>query len=69
MRILAAVTSRASVTRILGHAHLPTEPPRIHPPRPPPQQDLPLGEATWAWSDPEPAAFEPDPPSGSDFDN
>jgi hypothetical protein len=65
MRILAVVTSRSGVTRYLDHAGLPTDPPRFHPPRPPPQQSLPFDPGS---VDTVPG-FEPDPPSGTDFEN
>jgi hypothetical protein len=56
------------VTRFLGHAGLPTEPPRFHALRPPPQETLPFADtdppdAALAWD------FERDPPSGSDIEN
>jgi len=69
MRILAIVTSTSGVTRLLGHAGLPTEPPRFHPPRPPPQQELPFADGASASTDPDFGAFEPDAPSGTDFEN
>lgn len=58
MEIVAAITSREAVVRILGHMGLPTEPPAPHPARPPPQATLPF----------ELAGLEPDPPAPDDFD-
>ena len=58
MAIVAAVTSRASVTRILEHLGLPTDAPNFHASRPPPQAELPLDAAP---------VFEADPPAPSDF--
>ena len=46
MTIVAAVTSRAGVTRILEHLGLPTEAPDFHAARPPPQGELPLDAAS-----------------------
>jgi hypothetical protein len=59
MRIVAAVTSPAEATRILRNLGLPEVAPTFHAPRPPPQGELPFGEAA--------PAFEPDPPSPDDF--
>ena len=56
--IVAAVTSPASVVPILEHMGLPSEAPAAHPPRPPPQTDLPFGAS----------GFEVDPPAPDDFD-
>lgn len=67
MRMLAIVTSKAGVNRFLGHAGLPTEAPRFHPPRPPPQQQLPFAEDLPAAIEPDFGGFEPDPPSGTGF--
>jgi hypothetical protein len=58
MTIVAAVTSRAGVTRILEHLGLPTDAPAFHAARPPPQAELPLDAAS---------AFEADPPARADF--
>jgi hypothetical protein len=60
MAIVAAVTSRAGVTRILEHLGLATEEPHFHAARPPPQAELPLD------ADAAPA-FEADPPAPDDF--
>jgi len=40
MRILAVIMKAEVVQRLLGNLGLPTEPPRISPPRAPPQGDL-----------------------------
>jgi hypothetical protein len=61
MEMVAAVTSKASIARILDHMGLPVVAPTIHPPRPPPQTDLPFDGST--------PAFEPDPPAPDDFDS
>ena len=61
MEVVAAVTSQASITRILDHLGLPVAAPTIHPPRPPPQTDLPFEEPA--------PAFERDPPAPDDFDS
>jgi len=59
MTIVAAVTSRAGLIRILGSLRLPAEAPRFHPARPPPQVELPFDAVP---------AFEPDPPAPDGFD-
>jgi hypothetical protein len=59
MAIVAAVTARAGVTRILDHWGLATEEPRFHAARPPPQTELPLD------ADAAPA-FEADSPAPDD---
>ena len=43
MEIVAAVTSKDGIVRILEHMGLPTDAPAFHPPRPPPQAELPFG--------------------------
>ncbi len=58
LTIVAAVTSRAGVMRILEYLGLPTEAPAFHAARPPPQAELPLDVAP---------TFEADPPSRDDF--
>ena len=58
LTIVAAVTSRAGVMRILEILGLPTEAPAFHAARPPPQAELPLDVAP---------TFEADPPSRDDF--
>ncbi len=58
MRIVAVVTSRAGLARILGHAGLPAEPPRFHPARPPPQAELPFGDCGNFDAHPDYVAFE-----------
>jgi hypothetical protein len=58
MEIVAAVTSRVGVVRILEHMGLPSVAPAVHPPRPPPQAEPPFGVS----------GFEPDPPAPDDFD-
>jgi hypothetical protein len=58
MTIVAAVTSRAGVSRILDHMRLPTAIATFHAARPPPQLDLPFDAAP---------SFEADPPSPDDF--
>ena len=59
MEIVAAVTSPASIARILEHAGLPHVAPAVHPPRPPPQGELPFDVVT---------GFQPDAPAPDDFD-
>jgi hypothetical protein len=59
MRIVAAVTSRAEVMRILGSLGLAREPPSFHAARPPPQVELSFEDAA--------TGFEPDPPAPDDF--
>ena len=44
--------------RAIGHMGLPSVAPAIHPPRPPPQAELPFDAS----------GFEPDPPAPDDFD-
>ena len=58
MELIAAVTSPAGIERILTHMGLSRAPSSFHPPRPPPQADLPFAVA----------GFEPDPPALDDFD-
>lgn len=58
MAIMAAVTSRAGVARILDHLGLPTEAPAFHAARPPPQAELPLDAVS---------VFEADPPASDDI--
>jgi hypothetical protein len=58
MEIVAAVTAPTVVERILEHMGLPNVAPTIHPPRPPPQLDLPFDAS----------GFELDPPAPDDFD-
>jgi len=58
MEIVAAVTSPASVVRILAHMDLPSIAPAVHPPWPPPQGEL--------WFDA--CGFAPDPPASDDLD-
>jgi hypothetical protein len=65
--VLAVVTSRAGVGRFLDHVGLPPEIPRFHPPRPPPQQELPFEENATPAADPDFGGFEPDAPAGIDF--
>jgi hypothetical protein len=59
MEIVAALTSRPSIERVLGHLGLPLDAPGFHPARPPPQSELSFGD--------EMAAFYPDPPPPEDF--
>jgi hypothetical protein len=56
MEIVAAVTSRDGVVRILEHIGLPSYAPTFHPARPPPQVELPFG------------GFEADSPAGDEFE-
>jgi hypothetical protein len=58
MTIVAAVTSRAGVARLLHHLGLPANAPAFRAARPPPQTELPLDAAP---------AFEADPPAADDF--
>ena len=69
MRVLAVVTSRSGVTRFLSHAGLPTEPPLFHPPRPPPQPELPFGDGDSASADPDFPMDAPDTAIGTDVEN
>lgn len=50
MKIVALITEPSSVSRILKHLGVPTEPPPLQPARAPPQQDLDFidPEPTWA---------------------
>jgi hypothetical protein len=59
MKIVAAVTPREGVTRILQHLGLPTTIPAFHAARPPPQTEMLLDTAQ---------AFEADPPAPDDVD-
>jgi hypothetical protein len=59
MEIVAALTSRPTIERVLGHLRLPLDAPQFHPARPPPQIELPFGDDT--------AGFYPDPPAPDDF--
>jgi hypothetical protein len=58
MEIVAAATSPAGIVRILEHMGLPSVAPAVHPPRPPPQVELPFDAS----------GFEPDPPAPDDLD-
>ncbi len=69
MRVVAVVTSTAGVTRFLAHAGLCPDAPRVHPPRPPPQQELPFDQVEASTPDPGWDAFDPDPSGGMDFPN
>jgi len=42
MEIVAALTSKAAITRVLGHLGLLADAPGFHPARPPPQVELPF---------------------------
>lgn len=44
MEIVAALTSKAAVTRVLDHLGLSADPPGFHPARPPPQVELPFAD-------------------------
>jgi len=59
MRIVAAVTSRLEVIRILVSMGLASDPPPLHAARPPPQVELTFEDAA--------PGFEPDPPAPDDF--
>jgi hypothetical protein len=59
MRIIAGVTSKAAVARILGHMSLPSDAPVFHAARPPPQIELPFDDPS--------GGFEADPPAPEDF--
>jgi hypothetical protein len=59
MQIVAALTSRPSIERVLQHLGLTMDAPAFHPARPPPQTELSFGD--------EPAAFYPDRPAAEDF--
>jgi hypothetical protein len=56
MEIVAAVTSKDGIARILEHMGLPSDAPTFHPPRPPPQVELPFG------------GFEVDPAAVDEFE-
>jgi hypothetical protein len=58
MEIVAGITSPTGIVRILEHMGLPSAAPAVHPPRPPPQAELPFDVS----------GFEPDPPAPDDFD-
>jgi hypothetical protein len=60
MQIVAALTSRPNIERVLEHLGLRTDAPQFHPARPLPQSELSFGD--------QPAAFYyPDPPAPDDF--
>lgn len=59
MQIVAALTSRVSIERVLQHLGVAVDAPEFHPARPPPQTELSFGD--------EPAVFYPDPPAPDDF--
>ena len=46
MEIVAALTSRSGIERVLGHPGLPLDAPRFHSARPPPQSELSFGDET-----------------------
>lgn len=56
MEIVAAITSRAAIVRILGHMGLTPEAPAFHAGRPPPQTELPFADEV-----PDPVADAPAP--------
>jgi len=58
MEIVAALTSKAAITRVLGHLGLSADAPRFHPARPPPQVELPFAD--------DDDGFYPDPPAPED---
>jgi hypothetical protein len=58
MQIVAALTSRPSIDRVLQHLRLKADAPDFHPARPPPQTELSFGH--------EPPAFYPDGPTPED---
>jgi hypothetical protein len=59
MRIVAALTSRPNIERVLEHLGLRIDAPQFHPARLPPQSELSFGD--------QPAAFYPDPRPLEDF--
>ena len=59
MEIVAALTSKATIARVLGHLGLSSVAPTFHDARPPPQTELPFGD--------EPKGFDADPPAPEDF--
>ena len=61
MEIVAALTSRPSIQRVLRYLYLglPLDAPGFHPARPPPQSELSFGDET--------EAFYPDPAAPEDF--
>ena len=44
MEIVAALTSKAAITRVLGHLGLSFDAPGFHPARPPPHAELPFAD-------------------------
>jgi hypothetical protein len=44
MEIVASLTSKAAITRVLGHLGLSADAPGFHPARPPPQTELPFAD-------------------------
>ena len=69
MEIVAAVTSREAVTRILGSLGHPfaCDPPVFHSARPPPQTELSFADAGLGADPPAASGFEADPPAPDDF--
>jgi Putative transposase/Transposase zinc-binding domain len=59
MEIVAALTSKAAITRVLGHLGLSADAPGFHPARPPPQVELPFRD--------EAPDFVADAPAPEDF--
>jgi hypothetical protein len=59
MEIVAALTSKAAITRVLGHLGLSADEPAFHPARPPPQTELPFAD--------EAPDFVADVPAAEDF--
>jgi hypothetical protein len=59
MEIVAALTSKATITRVLGHLGLSADAPGFHPARPPPQVELPFAD--------EAPDFVADVPAPEDF--
>jgi hypothetical protein len=59
MEIVAALTSKAAVARVLGHLGLSVDAPGFHPARPPPQGELPFAD--------EAREFLADAPAPEDF--
>jgi hypothetical protein len=52
MKILAVITKADSVRAILDHLGIPSEAPRRHPARPPPQTELPGRDTDAFYADP-----------------
>ena len=52
MKILAVITNPDSVRAILDNVGIPSDTPRCHPARPPPQTEFPGGDSDAFYADP-----------------